>query len=90
MMRTSLVVMASLVVCGAAMAAAPAEDAWFAPYQTVAEYRPKGPSHCYRQFNIDWDWVGRRLDELPGFPQPSRPGGAGRVLQARSTSTARS
>ena len=64
-MRTLPAVLVLLFVCGAALAAPPAEDPWFAPYRTVAEYRPKGPSHCYRQFNIDWDWVGRPAASLP-------------------------
>ena len=39
--------------------AAPADD-WFQPFRTVADYRPKGPTHCFRQFNIDWSWICNR------------------------------
>ncbi|MGA2034809.1 MAG: alpha-amylase family protein [Thermoguttaceae bacterium] len=43
---------------------APADD-WFAPCRSVAEYRPKGPAHCYRQFNLDWSWIGRGIRHTP-------------------------
>ena len=42
-------------------------EEWFAPSKTVAGYRPKGPEHCYRQFNIDWSWIGRGVAQLPEF-----------------------
>ena len=44
---------------------AAAADDWFAPCRSVAEYRPKGPAHCYRQFNIDWSWIGRGARQVP-------------------------
>ena len=33
----------------------------------VAGYRPKGPTHCFRQFNIDWSWISPRPDQLPAL-----------------------
>jgi hypothetical protein len=57
-----------LAAAGAAAAQAAmarADEQWFAPCQGVADYRPKGPSHCFRQFNLDWSWVGRRPEQLP-------------------------
>jgi hypothetical protein len=42
-----------------------AADEWFAPCRSVAEYRPKGPAYCYRQFNYDWSWIGRESRQLP-------------------------
>jgi hypothetical protein len=42
-------------------------DEWFAPFQRVADYKPKGPTQCYRQFNIDWSWIALRPEELPQF-----------------------
>lgn len=42
-------------------------DEWFAPVERVADYRPKGPSHCFRQFNIDWSWIAREPERIPEF-----------------------
>lgn len=55
-------------------AAGPAfgED-WFAPRTSVADYRPKGPGHCFRQFNIDWSWISLRPKELPQFLSQADP-----------------
>lgn len=54
-------------------AAAPADDGWFQPFERVADYRPKGPSHCYRQFNIDWSWIARRPEQIPEFLSEADP-----------------
>ena len=51
---------------------APADD-WFAPCRSVAEYRPKGPAYCYRQFNIDWSWIGRKARQVPEFLSQANP-----------------
>ncbi len=44
-----------------------AGDEWFAPFEHVADYKPKGPTWCFRQFNVDWSWVARRPEQLPEF-----------------------
>ncbi len=49
------------------------QDEWFQPAKTVAEYRPKGPTHCFRQFNIDWSWIARRADQIPEFLSQADP-----------------
>ncbi len=72
-MRTSLAFLVLLACCRSTMADEPTEKAWFAPFQTVAEYRPKGPSHCFRQFNFDWSWVARREDQIPEFLSQADP-----------------
>lgn len=41
------------------------ESEYFRPSRSVADYVPKGPSRCFRLFNVDWSWIGRRTDELP-------------------------
>jgi hypothetical protein len=56
----------------AACHAAGGED-WFAPCATVADYKPKGPSHCFRQFNIDWSWICRRPEQIPEFLSQADP-----------------
>lgn len=48
-------------------------EEWFVPSRTVADYRPKGPTHCFRQFNIDWSWIGRGVDQLPEFLSQADP-----------------
>ncbi len=48
-------------------------DEWFAPFQRVADYKPKGPEHCFRQFNIDWSWIALRPDQLPEFLSEADP-----------------
>ena len=48
-------------------------DEWFAPFERVADYLPKGPSHCFRQFNIDWSWISLRPDQLPDFLSEADP-----------------
>lgn len=60
------------VVAAACSGAALAEE-WFAPCRTVADYRPKGPTHCFRQFNIDWSWIGRGVTQLPEFLSQADP-----------------
>jgi hypothetical protein len=52
---------------------AAAEEQWFAPFQRVADYRPKGPTHCFRQFNLDWSWVARRPEQIPEFLSQADP-----------------
>jgi hypothetical protein len=48
-------------------------DEWFAPFKRVADYKPKGPTHCFRQFNIDWSWIALRPDQLPEFLSEADP-----------------
>ncbi len=67
MRRACLAVVLLAGWCGVTGAAASAEDPWFGPYRSVAGYRPKGPSHCFRQFNVDWSWIARRADQIPEF-----------------------
>jgi hypothetical protein len=50
------------------LAAFPATaEQWFGPFARVADYKPKGPSHCFRQFNIDWSWVAPLPEQIPEF-----------------------
>ena len=55
-------------ICGWAQGAE-----WFAPSSGVADYKPKGPTHCFRQFNIDWSWIARQPDQLPEFLSEADP-----------------
>ncbi|MBM4049690.1 MAG: hypothetical protein FJ279_31730, partial [Planctomycetes bacterium] len=48
-------------------------DEWFAPFKRVADYKPKGPTHCFRQFNIDWSWISLRPDQVPEFLSEADP-----------------
>ncbi len=48
-------------------------DDWFQPASSVAEYRPKGPSHCFRQFNIDWSWIRNRPEQITEFLSQADP-----------------
>lgn len=65
---------ASCVIASSLVAASPvAGDEWFAPAQSVAAYRPKGPTHCFRQFNIDWSWIALRPSQIPEFLSQARP-----------------
>jgi hypothetical protein len=66
--RTVMVAL-SLAVCSETAQA----DEWFASCAGVADYRPKGPAHCFRQFNIDWSWIGRGVDQLPEFLSQADP-----------------
>jgi hypothetical protein len=54
-------------------AAAAQADDWFVPAASVAQYRPKGPAHCFRQFNVDWSWIGRGVDQVPEFLRQADP-----------------
>lgn len=46
---------------------------WFVPFDRVADYQPKGPSHCYRQFNLDWSWIALKPGQLPEFLSEADP-----------------
>ncbi|MBM3861094.1 MAG: hypothetical protein FJ395_15805 [Verrucomicrobia bacterium] len=59
-----------LVLCIATLAGA---EEWFAPFQRVADYKPKGPTHCFRQFNHDWSWIALRPDQIPEFLSEADP-----------------
>ncbi|MFZ2642945.1 MAG: beta-galactosidase trimerization domain-containing protein [Verrucomicrobiia bacterium] len=48
-------------------------DEWFAPFTRVSDYKPKGPAHCFRQFNIDWSWIALQPDQLPEFLSEADP-----------------
>ncbi|MFA6563227.1 MAG: hypothetical protein WCV00_15055 [Verrucomicrobiia bacterium] len=54
-------------------ASAVSADEWFAPFKRVSDYKPKGPTHCFRQFNIDWSWIALRPDQLPEFLSEADP-----------------
>lgn len=62
-------------LCWAVLLAASAvsADEWFAPFKRVSDYKPKGPTHCFRQFNIDWSWIALRPDQLPEFLSEADP-----------------
>lgn len=55
------------------VATASGADEWFAPFKRVSDYKPKGPTHCFRQFNIDWSWIALRPDQLPEFLSEADP-----------------
>ena len=57
-------------------------DEWFAPFGRVADYKPKGPTYCFRQFNVDWSWVARRPDQLPDFLSQADPVALAEFCQA--------
>jgi hypothetical protein len=40
---------------------------WFQPFDRVSDYQPKGPTHCFRLYNLDWSWIHRRPEQLPEF-----------------------
>lgn len=46
---------------------------WFAPFKRVADYKPKGPTHCFRQFNIDWSWIALRPEQVGEFLSEADP-----------------
>lgn len=46
---------------------------WFSPHATVADYVPKGPTHCFRQFNVDWSWVATRPEQVSEFLSRANP-----------------
>jgi Hypothetical glycosyl hydrolase 6 len=57
-------------------------DEWFAPFEHVADYKPKGPTHCFRQFNVDWSWVSRRPEQLPEFLSRADPAALAEFCEA--------
>jgi Hypothetical glycosyl hydrolase 6 len=62
-------------LCWLVLVAASAVSAgeWFAPFERVSDYKPKGPTHCFRQFNVDWSWISMRPDQLPEFLSEADP-----------------
>jgi hypothetical protein len=54
-------------------ASAVGADDWFVPFKRVGDYKPKGPAHCFRQFNIDWSWIALRPDQVPEFLSEADP-----------------
>lgn len=54
--------------------AAGAEE-WFTPTARVADYKPKGPSHCFRQFNVDWSWIAHDPAQIPEYLTAADPAG---------------
>ncbi len=48
-------------------------ESWFEPSASVAGYRPKGPTHCFRQFNVDWSWIALRPEQIPEFLSEADP-----------------
>lgn len=62
------------IVLAALWAGSPASgEQWFEPLASVADYKPKGPTHCFRQFNIDWSWISLRPEQLPDFLSQADP-----------------
>ena len=55
------------------VATAACADGWFAPFQRVSDYKPKGPTHCFRQFNIDWSWIALRPEQVTEFLSEADP-----------------
>ncbi|MCX6911062.1 MAG: hypothetical protein NTY01_23885 [Verrucomicrobia bacterium] len=69
-MNLARIISLAFALCIAAAAGA---DEWFRPFKRVADYKPKGPTHCFRQFNIDWSWIALRPDQLPEFLSEADP-----------------
>jgi hypothetical protein len=65
--------LALLLLAGTWISSTTIAEEWFQPARTVADYRPKGPAECFRQFNIDWSWIGRGVDQLPEFLSQADP-----------------
>ncbi len=80
-----LILSVGLIFAGAAESGTPAasdnSEQWFQPAESVAAYRPKGPSHCFRLFNVDWSWVGRPVTELPAFLSRAEPAALAEFLK---------
>lgn len=55
------------------LAALAGAEEWFAPFQRVSDYKPKGPTHCFRQFNHDWSWIALRPEQIPEFLSEADP-----------------
>jgi hypothetical protein len=36
-------------------------------------WKPRGPSRCFRQFNLDWSWISLRPEEIGAFFQETSP-----------------
>lgn len=72
-MKTHFPLVYQIPVLALCVATATGADEWFAPFQHVSDYKPKGPTHCYRQFNIDWSWISLRPDQLPEFLSEADP-----------------
>jgi hypothetical protein len=69
-----------LFALGGAAGTARAEG-WFAPSERVADYKPKGPTHCFRLFNLDWSWISRRPEQLPDLLSRSDPAAVAEFLR---------
>jgi len=46
-------------------------------------WRPRGPSRCFRQFNLDWSWIALRPEEITEFFRETSPAAIAEFL-ARS------
>ena len=60
--------LALTLILGAAACSLPGRGAAGEPLftpQEVAAYKPKGATKCFRQLCYDYNWVGRRLADLP-------------------------
>ncbi len=42
-------------------------DDGFAPASRGGDYRPQGPTSCFRQFNVDWSWINRDPGQVTEF-----------------------
>jgi len=71
-MKPTLPLLTALLLAPLAVLNVSAEE-WFAPFQRVADYKPKGPTHCFRQFNHDWSYVARHPDQLPELLREADP-----------------
>ena len=65
--------LAAIVITGLLAGLNAGAGDWFAPFENVADYKPKGPAHCFRQFNIDWSWISLRPDQVPEFLSEADP-----------------
>ncbi len=72
-MKNALLVWCGMVMaaCGACLPAC--GDEWFGRWASVADDRPKGPTHCFRQFNVDWSWISLQPKRLPEFRSQADP-----------------
>jgi len=67
-----------LIFCIASIAGA---EEWFAPFRRVSDYRPKGPTHCFRQFNYDWSWIALRPEQIREFLSDADPAALAELCQ---------
>lgn len=74
-MTSRRIILAQVLATVFSAAAASDSSGWFEPAASVAEYRPKGPTHCFRQFNVDWSWIALKPSQIPEFLSEADPAG---------------